>query len=118
LIWCGDLNVAPEDIDVHDPKRLVGHVCFAPMVREAFEEVKSWGFVDVFRKFHPGERGQYTFFDYRVPNSLERGLGWRVDHILATKPLAGKATACRIDTNTRLADKPSDHTVLVAEFRL
>ncbi len=118
LIWCGDLNVAPEDIDVHDPKRLAGHVCFAPVVREAFEEVKSWGFVDVFRKFHPGEKSQYTFFDYRVPNSMERGLGWRVDHILATKPLAAKAKACRIDTDTRLADKPSDHTVLIAEFKL
>ena len=118
LIWCGDLNVAPEDVDVHDPKRLTGHVCFAPVVREAFEDVKSWGLLDVFRKFHPGERSQYTFFDYRVPDSVERGLGWRVDHILATKLLAGKATACKIDTNTRLAEKPSDHIVVSAEFNL
>ena len=118
LIWCGDLNVAPEAIDVHDPKRLMGHVCFTPEVREAFDLVKSWGFLDLFRKLHPGEGGHYTFFDYRVPKSVERGLGWRVDHILATPPLAGKSTGCRIDLDTRLAEKPSDHTVVVAEFKL
>jgi len=118
LIWCGDLNVAPEDIDVHDPKRLVGHVCFAPVVREAFLNVTSWGFVDVFRKFHAGENAQYTFFDYRVPDSVERGLGWRVDHILATKRLAGKAKNCKIDTDTRLAERPSDHIVVTAEFKI
>jgi len=118
LIWCGDLNVAPEPIDVHDPKRLVRHVCFAPEVREAFDLVKSWGFLDIFRKFHPGEGNHYTFFDYRVPKSVERGLGWRVDQILATPPLAKKATSCRIDMKTRLAEKPSDHTVVVAEFKL
>jgi len=42
LIWCGDLNVAPEQIDVHDPKRLLGHVCFTPEVWEAFAAVRSW----------------------------------------------------------------------------
>ncbi len=118
LIWCGDLNVAPEAIDVHNPKRLLGHVCFTPEVWEAFALVKSWGFTDLFRKFHPGEAGYYTFFDYRVPKSVERGLGWRVDHILATLPLAAKSANCSIDMNTRQAEKPSDHTLLVAEFKL
>lgn len=118
LIWCGDLNVAPEAIDVHNPKRLRGHVCFTPEVWEAFDLVKSWGMVDLFRKVHPGEAGQYTFFDYRVPKSVERGLGWRVDHILATPPLADKVIDCTIDMTARIAEKPSDHTVLVAEFKL
>ena len=116
LIWCGDLNVAPEEIDVHNPKRLLGHVCFCPEVWEAFEKVKAWGFVDVFRKHHPKEPGQYTFFDYRVPKAVEKGLGWRVDHILATPPLADRSIDCWIDIEPRLATKPSDHTPLVAEF--
>jgi exodeoxyribonuclease-3 len=47
IIWCGDLNVAPENIDVHDPKRILGHVCFNPDVWQAYNEVKSWGFVDL-----------------------------------------------------------------------
>src|SRR3989339_184464 len=83
LIWCGDMNVAPEGIDVHDPKRLLGHVCFTPEVWEAYNTVKSWGLEDVYRRLHPGEAGRYTFFDYRVPNVVQRGLGWRIDHILA-----------------------------------
>jgi len=116
LIWCGDLNVAPEEMDVHNPKRLLGHVCFRPEVWEAFEKVKTWGLVDVFRKHHPREPGEYTFFDYRVPKAVERGLGWRVDHILATPPLADRSTDCWIDIEPRLATKPSDHTPLVAEF--
>ena len=118
LIWCGDLNVAPEAIDVHDPKRLLGHVCFTPEVWEAFHHVKSWGLVDIFRQLHPGMPGNYTFYDYRVPKSVERGLGWRVDHILATPSLAAKSLRCMIDMSTRSAERPSDHTVLVAEFKL
>ncbi len=118
VIWCGDLNVAPEPIDVHNPKRLMGHVCFRPEVWEAFENVKSWGFVDLFRKHHLGEGGQYTFYDYRVPKAVERGLGWRVDHILATRPLAERCVDCWIDIKPRVATKPSDHTPLVAKFEL
>ncbi len=118
LIWCGDMNVAPEEIDVHSPKRLLGHVCFRPEVWEAFSKVKSWGFVDLFRKFHPDEPGHYTFFDYRVPRAVERGLGWRVDHILATEPLAEKCINCWIDLEPRKKPRPSDHTPLIAEFNL
>ena len=117
LIWCGDLNVAPEAIDVHDPKRLLGHVCFNPEVWEAFAGVKSWGLLDIFRKHHPDESGQYTFFDYRVADSLTRGLGWRIDHILATPLLAGRSLSCEIDIQPRREEKPSDHTILQAEFR-
>lgn len=116
LIWCGDLNVAPEPIDVHDPKRLLGHVCFNPDVWKAFSNVKSLGLLDIFRKHHPDEPRQYTFFDYRLPDSVERGLGWRIDHILATPILSEKSVACAIDIQPRLGEKPSDHTILVAEF--
>jgi exodeoxyribonuclease-3 len=118
LICCGDLNVAREERDVHDPKRLLGHVDFTPEVWEAFDRLKAWGFADVFRKHHPAEGGQYTFFDYRVPKSVERGLGWRVDHILATPVLASKSIRCFIDMEPRLAEKPSDHTIMMAEFQV
>jgi exodeoxyribonuclease-3 len=116
LILCGDLNVARETIDVHNPKKLLGHVDFNPEVWEAFDRIKAWGLVDVFRKHHPGESGQYTFYDYRAPNTVGKGLGWRVDHILATEILARKSVGCSIDMNPRLADKPSDHTVMEARF--
>jgi exodeoxyribonuclease III len=118
LIWCGDLNVAPEEIDVHNPKRLLGHVCFNPEVWKAFAAVKAWGLVDVFRKHHAGEAGQYTFFDYRVPKAVERGLGWRVDHILATPVLADRSLSCSIDMGSRRAEKASDHVIVIAEFEV
>ncbi len=118
VLWCGDLNVAPEPLDVHDPKRLLGHVCFTPEAWEALGRVTAWGLRDAFRLLHPGEAGQYTFFDYRVPNALQRRLGWRIDHILVTAPLADRLQSCTIDIEPRRMDKPSDHTILLAEFHL
>ncbi len=118
LLWCGDLNVAPEPIDVYDPKRLLGHVDYHPEVHKAYAKVLKWGLVDCFRKHHPGEAQQYTYYDYRLRNSVEKKVGWRVDHILATGPLAGRCTDCYIDMEPRMMQRPSDHTPLVAEFAL
>ena len=115
LIWLGDLNVAPEAIDIHNAQEQENHVCYHIDVRKAFATTVAWGFVDVFRKHHP-EPHQYTFFDYRTPNAAKRRMGWRIDHILATPPLAAKSTDAYIDLAPRLRPKPSDHTFLAAEF--
>lgn len=115
LLWVGDLNVAPEERDVHDPKRLAKHPDFHPEARAAFAETVSWGFVDCFR-LHNDEAGQYTFYDYRDTKSIEKQHGWRVDHIMATRPLAKRCTRAWIDMAPRLAEQPSDHTPLLAEF--
>ena len=115
ILWVGDFNVAPQPIDVYDPEGLWGHVCFHPEVHKALNKVLQWGFVDVFR-MHCKEGGQYTFWDYRLPNSVKRNLGWRLDHIMATQELAQKSIACYIDKEPRLAERPSDHTPIVAEF--
>jgi exodeoxyribonuclease-3 len=117
VLWAGDFNVAPEPIDVHDPKRLANHVCFHADIREALEATRSWGFVDVFRR-HVSAPGQYTFFDYRVKDAVTRNIGWRVDHIWATAPLAERSTIAWIDLGPRTGPSPSDHTPLVAEFEL
>ncbi|MHC4644950.1 MAG: exodeoxyribonuclease III [Planctomycetota bacterium] len=115
VLWVGDLNIAPEPIDVYDPVGLFGHVCFHPEVQEALKAVCEWGFADVFRK-HWTEGGRYTFWDYRLANSVRRNLGWRLDHIMAGQTLAERCTACYIDKAPRLAERPSDHTPIVAEF--
>jgi exodeoxyribonuclease-3 len=115
IVWVGDLNVAPTDIDIYDPKRLLGHVCFNPQVTDALHRVTEWGFIDVFRK-HVPEGGQYTYFDYRAVNGVADKKGWRIDHIQATRPLADRSIRSWIDLGPRLADKPSDHTPLLAEF--
>jgi exodeoxyribonuclease-3 len=118
LIWLGDLNVATEDIDVYNPTGLRGHVDFHPDAQAALEKVRAWGFVDLFRKHHPDEPNHFTYFDYRAKNPIERNIGWRIDHIWATAPLAEKCTTSWIDVDARRADRPSDHTFLVAEFEL
>ncbi len=115
LLWVGDFNVAPEPIDVYDPKRLLGSVGFHPAEHKALAAIKAWGFVDVFRK-HQSEGKMYSFWDYRIPNAVQRGLGWRVDHIWATACVAEKSTRAWIDIDSRCLPKPSDHTFMVAEF--
>ncbi|MFH0953400.1 MAG: exodeoxyribonuclease III [Verrucomicrobiota bacterium] len=117
LLWAGDMNVAAEPIDVHNPEERENHVCFHKAARRAFAHCRSWGFVDVFRKHHP-EPGQYTFCDYRMPRAAERGLGWRIDYLLASPALAKKSENAFIDLEPRLGKKPSDHTFLAAEFSL
>lgn len=115
LVWTGDFNVAPEPIDVHDPEGLKGSVGFHPDEQAALARVMDWGFVDVYRKHRSGEQA-YTFFDYRIPNGVKRGLGWRIDHICATRPLADASVDARIDLEPRLMQRPSDHTLIIAEF--
>jgi exodeoxyribonuclease-3 len=115
VLWVGDLNIAPEPIDVHDPETLLGHVCFHPQVHAALKKVMAWGFVDVFRK-HCDKPGQYTYWDYRARYPLERNLGWRLDHIMVTTPLAQVSMACYIDREPRALKRPSDHTPVIVEF--
>lgn len=115
LVLVGDLNVAPTDIDVTHPENKRGHVCFHTDVRNAYEKLCSRGLLDVFRMHRPGA-GEFTFWDYRVKGALERNIGWRIDHILATSSVAEKSLDCYCDKKPRSWEKPSDHSVVVAEF--
>ena len=114
-VWCGDMNVAPEPIDVHSPDKHLKHVCFHEDVRHAYQETLKWGFVDVFRRIYP-DKQQFTFWDYLRPNSLDANKGWRIDHILATAPLAEQCLRVEVDIEPRRALNASDHTFLWAEF--
>ncbi|MBI4776669.1 MAG: exodeoxyribonuclease III [Deltaproteobacteria bacterium] len=117
LAWAGDFNVAPEPTDVFDPDRLRGHVGFHPDEHRALGQVKDWGFTDVFRKHNPDPK-QYTFWDYRLPKSFERNLGWRLDHIWTSRALTDRSVGAWIDREPRGSEKPSDHTFLIADFDL
>lgn len=115
LLMTGDFNVAHDVRDVYDPEGLDGQVCFHPEERAVLQEFLDWGLVDMLRKHEPGE-GIYSYWDYRIPNGVKRNLGWRIDYILATPPLAQTSVNVRIDRDARLLEKPSDHTFLWAEF--
>ena len=82
---------------------------------KALQEVADWGWVDCFRKFEAGG-GHYTYWDFVIPNSAQRGLGWRIDHIYASPSYAEKCTSCIIDKAPRMLEIPSDHTFVIAEF--
>lgn len=115
VVWLGDLNVAPSPIDVYEPETKLEHVCFHPQVREAMARVVAWGFTDLFR-LHCQDAGQYTFWDYRGPRTFEHNRGWRIDHIMGTESVARMCKRCYIDKKPRIAERPSDHTPIIAEF--
>lgn len=117
VLWTGDMNVAPTELDVSNAKTKKKHVCFVEELRNLFTSlINETGLTDVFRTFHPNE-ALYSFFDYRVKNALDRNIGWRIDHMLATPGLAAKCTGCNIDTNPRRAERPSDHTPMILTVR-
>jgi exodeoxyribonuclease-3 len=113
-IWTGDVNVAPEPMDVYHPEKRGNDPDFHIDARNVYKDVVGWGFVDVFRQLHP-EVIQYTYWDY-FRNAVERNFGWRIDHILATAPLAKTCSRAEVDMGPRLVKGASDHTVVWAEF--
>jgi exodeoxyribonuclease-3 len=113
-LWLGDLNVAPEPIDVYHPDRRVNDVDFHIDARNAYKATLAWGFQDVFRLLHP-DRVQYTYWDY-FRNALGNNWGWRIDHVLATRPLVRVCRAADVDMIPRQGPTASDHTIVWAEF--
>lgn len=115
MIILGDFNIAPQDIDVHDPKSWEGQVLVSAKERDAFQKILQIGFNDCFRMLFPEEK-MFSWWDYRL-NAFKRNLGLRIDHILVSHALASECQACYIDKNPRMHERPSDHTIVIAEFK-
>jgi exodeoxyribonuclease-3 len=105
----GDFNVIPEDIDCHKPASWMRDALFQPEPRARYRDLLSLGYTDAFRALHPGEGGQFTFWDY-FRQAFEHNRGIRIDHFLLSPPLAARLAACEIDKGPRAQTKPSDHT--------
>lgn len=116
MIILGDFNIAPDEIDVHDPKAWEGQVLFSMPERQAFHEILKIGFTDCFRIHSPNEKS-FSWWDYRM-NAFKRNLGLRIDHILASRSLAANCVTCSIDRLPRTWDRPSDHAPVIAEFNI
>ena len=114
LVICGDFNVAPEDRDVWDVTKLHGGTHVSAPEREAVAALKDWGLVDVFRLRRP-EPSIYSWWDYRA-GDFHQGRGLRIDLVLATKPLADRATFALIDRFARKGKLPSDHAPVLVDF--
>lgn len=115
LAVMGDFNVAPEDRDVHSPKRWEGQVLVSAPERAAFQSLLDTGLQDAFRLFEQPERS-FSWWNYgRL--AFSRNWGLRIDHILVSPRLAAKCTSCSIDREPRGHERPSDHAPVVAEFQ-
>jgi len=114
MIVLGDFNIAPEEIDVHNPKRWMNKVLFSELERQAFRDMLQVGFNDCFR-LHASNEKAFTWWDYRL-KAFERNWGLRIDHILASTALSAQCTSCAIDKQPRSWERPSDHTPVIAEF--
>ncbi|OQA34005.1 MAG: Exodeoxyribonuclease III [Betaproteobacteria bacterium ADurb.Bin341] len=107
LALCGDLNIAPEDRDVHDPKAWAGQILVSEPERTAFRRLLDCGMKDSFRLFEQPERS-FSWWDYRMLG-FQRNQGLRIDHILLSQDLARRCTAAGIDKAPRRLERPSDH---------
>ncbi len=116
LIVCGDFNVAPEDVDVHDPELWRGAIMCSNGERTAFRQLCEGSLKDTLRLHHK-EGGLFSWWDYRML-SFPKNRGLRIDAILASKSLARRCTAAGIDREMRKGKEPSDHAPVWAEFDL
>jgi exodeoxyribonuclease-3 len=114
LILCGDLNVARDDLDVASPEKWAGSVLCHREARDSLERIRQWGLTDVLRQRHP-EGGLYSWWDYRML-AFPKNDGLRIDHVLATEPMARRCTSVEIDREERKGPKPSDHAPVIATF--
>ncbi|MGB5682603.1 MAG: exodeoxyribonuclease III [Polyangiales bacterium] len=111
---CGDFNVAPFDDDIARPAEWRASVLACDSVRDALDDVASFGLQDVVRPFHP-QGGVFSWWDYRG-RGFERGNGLRIDHVFCTPKLSKRTIGAVVDRQERARKSPSDHAPVVVEF--
>jgi exodeoxyribonuclease III len=116
LAVVGDINIAPEDRDVHDPELWRGQVLCTDAERAAFSGWLGLGLQDAFRLFDQPPR-TFSWWDYRML-AFPKNNGLRIDHILLSPALAGTCSACYVDRAQRKGERPSDHAPVLAELTL
>ena len=112
LAILGDYNIAPDDRDVHDPAEWAGQVLCSDKERAALLALNELGLTDSFRMFEQADKS-FSWWDYRMLG-FRRNRGLRIDHILLSKTLAARCTACAIDRVPRKWVQPSDHAPVIA----
>ncbi|MBX4198870.1 exodeoxyribonuclease III [Candidatus Parcubacteria bacterium] len=95
IIFCGDVNVAHNEIDLARPKENAAHVGFLPIERAWMDKLISKGWVDVFRHTYPEKREAYTYWDMKS-FARERNVGWRIDYFFTTPEMLEKVEKIEI----------------------
>jgi exodeoxyribonuclease-3 len=114
VVVCGDMNIAPADIDVFDPAAYVGQTHVTPPERAALANLRGLGLRDVVRDRWPTER-VFSYWDYRA-GMFHQDLGMRIDLVLASAPVAERTRAAWVDRKARKGTKPSDHAPVIVDL--
>lgn len=114
IILGGDFNVIMNKLDVYNEELFINDALYKPEVRKRLLYLSRLGYCDTYRTLYPKQSG-YTFWDYNA-GSLQNDLGLRIDYIFTSPSLTDKLLDCRVDKDFRRLEKPSDHTILIAEF--
>ena len=97
VVYCGDLNVAHNEIDLKNPKTNVGNPGFSNEERAKFTELLGAGFTDTFRHLYPDVTDAYSWWSYRF-RARENNAGWRIDYFVVSEDLNDKITEAKIHT--------------------
>ena len=113
VVYCGDLNVAHEEIDLKNPKTNHFNPGFSDEERGKMTQLLSSGFLDSFRTLYPDKTDAYSWWSYRA-QSRARNVGWRIDYFIVSERLRS-----RIENADILAEvMGSDHCPVVLELDL
>ena len=103
VIYCGDLNVAHEEIDLKNPKSNRGNAGFSDQERGKMTELLNAGFTDTFRYFYPDRTGIYSWWSYRF-NARKNNAGWRIDYFIVSDSLQDRIRDSKILTDITGSD--------------
>ena len=113
VIFCGDLNVAHQEIDLKNPKSNRGSAGFSDQERESFTKTLELGFTDTFRRLNPDAEGCYTWWSYMF-KAREKNVGWRIDYFLVSDRIKDKIVTASILPEVM----GSDHCPVMLEIEL
>ena len=113
VIYCGDLNVAHEEIDLKNPKTNRKNAGFSDQEREKMTTLLSSGFTDSFRYLYPDVTGAYSWWSYRF-HARQNNAGWRIDYFIVSDRLRDKIRRAEILSDV----EGSDHCPVLLDIEL
>ena len=103
VVYCGDLNVAHEEIDIKNPGPNRRNPGFTDEEREKMTKLLDSGFIDSFRNFYPDAEGIYSWWSYRF-KAREKNAGWRIDYFCVSESLKDRLVGAKIHTEIMGSD--------------
>ena len=103
VIFCGDLNVAHQEIDLKNPKTNRKNAGFSDEERGKFSDVLAAGFIDTYRYFYPDKTEVYSWWSYRF-SARAKNAGWRIDYFCVSEALKDRLVSADIHMEVQGSD--------------